>query len=985
MGEVFLAEDRDLERKVALKFLSDSLQHNASALARLRREAKSAAALDHPFICKVYEIAETEDGLAFIAMEYLEGETLADRIERDPLPLKEALRVGTESLEALKKAHGNKIVHRDLKPANIMLGRDGHVKIMDFGLAKALHSEANDSEAETREQLTGSGRIAGTPGYMSPEQLRGDPINERSDLFAFGVVLQELVTGVHPFKRDSGAETMAAILNEPPRGCEVLPAGMQPLVEKLLSKNSEDRPELELALSELQRFTESPELAELAGRRPHAAFGGPGNLPAPVSSFIGREDDLAQLARELGEHRLVTLTGVGGVGKTRLALQLALHQASDFTNGRWLVELAPVGEPSAVAPAVAAALGVEPQPGRTVEECLIEHLRGQRALLLLDNCEHLLRAAATLSEAILTSCPTVRLLATSREALGVSGERSWSVPSLEVHDEISSPAVELFVDRARAAHSSFDLGDDRAIVAEICRRLDGIPLAIELAAARMTSMTPVQVRDRLDARFRLLTGGRGSLERHQTLRHAVQWSYDLLSETERVVLHRAVVFAGGFGLPAAVAVCGDTDLDEFELLDVLDSLVHKSLIQVERVSDRDARYRMLWTIREFAEEQLALAGEVEATRDRHAEFYAEDADAHFEKYRSPEEKAALEWFDREIGNLQAAFDWAVSRGLIDAAIRMAASSRMLARMRLRTETHDWSAKMVDEARRLRHRKLPLLLTMACDSSWTRGRYDEARRFAEEAISLIDEPDLEPLVWAFLDLAYINDFEGDADEAIEIVRRGAEQPADRRDRYCLVFLLYFLSQADREAAKAMADDTLTAAKDTGMPSTIAVAMVGKSLAFNEVDPRSSFDICRHALQLVQDSGNRFCEELARQALLATERQLSPAAALRSYTEVVDRWQTSEDAMLLRTMGDLLVLLGRLGHVEAVATLKGVLNVSLDTAVPELADTVGAVRQELGEDAFDALHKKGEAMSIQAASDYAREQIARALDALERSNP
>ena len=308
MGEVFLAHDTDLERKVALKFLPEALQNDATALARLRREAKAAAALDHPYVCKVYEVGETDDGRAFIAMEYVQGETVARLVARDRLPLKQALRVLVEIAEALDKAHQGGIVHRDLKPANVMLGRDGHIKVMDFGLARGISTDVTDSEAQTL-----SGGIAGTPGYMSPEQLRGDAMDGRSYLFAFGVVLQELLTGTHPFRKDSVAATMAAILKESPTGCDALPAVLRPLVKQLLSKTPDDRPSHDQVRSELQRLVERPELLEARG--------------ASDRVFVGRESDLAELeslAQRLrsGKGSLALVGGEPGVGKTRLCEEI---------------------------------------------------------------------------------------------------------------------------------------------------------------------------------------------------------------------------------------------------------------------------------------------------------------------------------------------------------------------------------------------------------------------------------------------------------------------------------------------------------------------------------------------------------------------------------------------------------------------------------------------------------------------------------------
>jgi class 3 adenylate cyclase len=287
----------------------------------------------------------------------------------------------------------------------------------------------------------------------------------------------------------------------------------------------------------------------------------PGNLRRAATSFIGRDAELAEVQAALREHRLVTLTGVGGVGKTRLAQEVAAHLADEFPDGVWFFELAAVSDPAAVPDAVAAVLGITQQPGKTVTESVASALEGRSRLLVFDNCEHVRDAVADLVEAILAASATVRILATSREGLGVADEQLWLVPSLEVGAGIDSAAVELFVERARSVVLRFALSnaDDRAAVVDICRRLDGIPLAIELAASRMASMTVNEVRDRLDQRFRLLVGSRRGLSRHQTLRHAVAWSYDHLEDGEKTLLDRCSVFAGGFDLESACAVAGFSD------------------------------------------------------------------------------------------------------------------------------------------------------------------------------------------------------------------------------------------------------------------------------------------------------------------------------------------------------------------------------------------------------------------------------------------
>src|SRR5271168_4375149 len=341
----------------------------------------------------------------------------------------------------------------------------------------------------------------------------------------------------------------------------------------------------------------------------------PGNLRRAATSFIGRESEVAEVEAALRAHRLVTLTGVGGVGKTRLALEVAARLVDEFPDGVWFFDLAAVADPAAVPDAVAAVLGITQQPGRSVAESVAAALEGRVRLLVLDNCEHVLDAAADLIEAILAASATIKVVATSREGLGIADERLWPVPSLDVGAGVDSAAVALFVERAQNVSPRFTAGEagEAAAVVEICRRLDGITLAIELAASRMAAMTASEVRDRLDQRLRLLVGSRRALERHHTLRHAVAWSYDLVDDTERALLDRCSVFAGGFDLQSACAVMGSDD--DFATLDLLDALVRKSLLVADRSAER-TRFSMLETIRQFADEQLMTSGAAEHVGSR---------------------------------------------------------------------------------------------------------------------------------------------------------------------------------------------------------------------------------------------------------------------------------------------------------------------------------------------------------------------------------
>ena len=411
--------------------------------------------------------------------------------------------------------------------------------------------------------------------------------------------------------------------------------------------------------------------------------------------------------------------------------------ADEFPDGVWLFELAAVDDPAAVPDAVATVLGVTQQPGKSLTESVAAALEGRVRLLVFDNCEHVLDAAADLIEAILAQSATVKVLATSREGLGVADEQLWPVPSLDVGAGIDSAAVALFVERARsvAPRFSVDAADEAIAVVEICRRLDGIPLAIELAASRMASMTAAEVRDRLDHRFRLLVGPRRGLERHQTLRHAVAWSYDLLDDAEKALLDRCSVFAGGFDLDSACAVAGsDDDVDNYAVLDLLDALVRKSLMVADRSSGR-TRFSMLETIRQFADEQLAARGAADQVRTAHAHYFAgREADV-LARWDSPRQPEAYNWFAVELANLRTAFRWAADHDDLDAAAAIATYAAFIGLWVENYEPIAWAEELIEPALAVDHPRLAFLYVTA-SQCWNPGRIEEAIRYSDDGQTVI---------------------------------------------------------------------------------------------------------------------------------------------------------------------------------------------------------------------------------------------------------
>jgi predicted ATPase/class 3 adenylate cyclase/DNA-binding CsgD family transcriptional regulator len=391
------------------------------------------------------------------------------------------------------------------------------------------------------------------------------------------------------------------------------------------------------------------------------------NLPTQLTNFIGRVGQLAEVRTVLATNRLVTLTGAGGVGKTRFAIEVAGSLAGEFEAGVWFVDLAPIADPDIVAIAAARALGLSDQAGRSTMETLLGFVGDRRLLLVLDNCEHLLDATATLIKTLLGACGGLGILVTSREPIGVAGEMTWRVPSLSLADE----AIELFVDRARLARPDFTISD-AATVGEICRRLDGMPLAIELAAARVRALSVDEIRDSLQDRFRLLIGSaRTAVRRQQTLRASVDWSFALLTEPERALLRRLAVFVGGFDIAAARAVAGESDVERYQLLDQLTLLVDKSLVIAENVRSA-TRYRLLETVRQYALEKLGESGEGDDVRARHCDYYMALAGLLDNPGDASDEKV-IERVEAEIDNLRAAFGWSLDRSEPETALRLASA------------------------------------------------------------------------------------------------------------------------------------------------------------------------------------------------------------------------------------------------------------------------------------------------------------------------
>ena len=669
MGAVYGARDTRLGRIVALKVLPEAVSKDPEHLGRLKREARALAAASHPNIATIYGIEDEDPSTCFLVLERVEGESLADRIRRGPIPLDESLRICGSIALALKAAHDQGIVHRDLKPGNVMISSSGMVKVLDFGIARLIQdpSASDASNERTRTALTEVGRVIGTPGYMSPEQIRAVEQDVRTDVFAFGCVLYEALAGTPAFQGATSAETMGAVLYKEPDWLalpsETVPA--RQLLRRCLEKDPDRRPR---DMGAVGAEVEALRRGEAAGAAAPVDEEGPKrhNLPAQLTSFVGRNREITECAQQLEQSRLVTLTGMGGSGKSRLMLRVAESVRNRYPDGIWLVDLAAFSDPARATATLAGALGLREVPGESLARTIAAHLRERRALLLFDNCEHMLAPIAEQIAALLRACPAVTVLATSREALRTAGEQSYPVLPLGLPDArivdattaAASEAVRLFVERAQQVRPNFALdAQSTPIVVEICRRLDGIPLALELAAARMKLLSPTEIRSRLEDRFRLLRGGSpAALSRHQTLRATIQWSYDHLTADEQELLRGLSVFAGGWNLEAASAV-GGVGRDEFAVLDLLSALAEKSLVIVDRLRAAESRYHFLETVRQYALERLTEAGEETVWRSRHLDHMLAFVERTEPELVGPDQEVWFKRLEAEHENILSALRW----------------------------------------------------------------------------------------------------------------------------------------------------------------------------------------------------------------------------------------------------------------------------------------------------------------------------------------
>lgn len=718
----------------------------------------------------------------------------------------------------------------------------------------------------------------------------------------------------------------------------------------------------------------------------------PTNLPLQMNRFIGRERELAAVRELLLTSRLLTLAGVGGSGKTRLALQVATDLLDDFEHGVWWVELAALSDPLLVPQAVAAALGIPERADRTLAEALANVLRPRQLLLVLDNCEHLLAACAELIAALLRACPQLRVLATSREALTISGETVWLVLPLRVPDTYQLPpvegllayeAVELFIERARSVRPAFALTpENAAAVVQVCRRLDGIPLAIELAAARIRVLSVEQIVARLDDAYRLLTGGsRSALPRQQTLRAAMDWSYDLLSAHEQACFRRLAVFAGSFSLEAAEAVCAGASGEAYDVLEVLSSLIDKSLVLVEQRS-AEARYRLLEPIRQYGQDRLQERAEAAQVRRAHRDWYAGLAERAEAEMAGAQQKRAFDRLEAEHENLRAAIGWSLEQHEAEAAAQIGVAIRLFWLLRgYMSEGRSWLGRALAgfSARNAVRAKA---LNAAAILASLQDDYTPARALAEESLELSRAlAERQQTGYALYILGRLARIAGSYAAAVTFLEESLAlfRELHQRDSIALVLSdlgLTVLYLGEYERAAALCEQSLTLARELGDPRSIAswLANLGTVLLARGDDTRAQ-ELCEESLTIRRALGYKGgCAHTLTILGHIAMAQGAPERAAACYAESLSlRRETGEQEGIAAALEGLAAVSATQGQPVAAARLYGfaeALRTPLGAPLPPIDQpsyqrSVAALRAQLGEPTFRSAWAAGRALTLEEA--------------------
>ena len=998
MGVVYVARQVSLKRRVVLKLIVPELADNESFRKRFERESRAALEIEHPNIVPVFETGAIA-GLLFIAMRYIDGSDLRHVIASDaPLDPRRVLGLVEQIASALDAAHHVGLVHRDVKPGNVLVERLSrereHCYVTDFGLVK--RSELSEA--------TSTGKWMGTPAYVAPEQLTGAEVDARADVYSLGVLLFDALAGHPPFQSEHSAGVLLAHLHSPPPRItdvrEELPCGLDSVLARAMAKDPAQRyssaGELAGALAEAidghSAGEQRTRTAPIRSPAPPAATAPVpseihSNLPLPVSSFIGRARETAEVREALDSSRLVSIVGAGGVGKTRLALEVGRELSEDDFDGIWLIDLGTVDASADAAPMLARTIGVSEAAGPSATEALIEAIAARHLLLLLDNCEHLVETVARLAARMLAACPRLSVLATSREPLSLSGEIVYRLQPLrlpaadDLNSLAESEAANLFIERANKQGSRLTLTETSApAIASICRALDGIPLALELGAARLRSLSLAELDTRIRARFRVLSGNtRDAPPRQQTLRALIDWSWQLLTAAERGLLARLSMFVGSFDLEAAAALAQDPADDG--IAEHVAALVDKSLIQVDR-GEGATRYRMLESIRDYAAEKLDEAGGSESAQLAHRDYYRAFAEAAGPRLNGADASSWLERVEADYANMRAALTSRLGNGDPAPGLRIAvALQRFWANRGLAREGTELISELLSRPRGstsslLRAQALNALAYLAVGYV---GDYHVARPAIEEALAIGRPTGEEEIVCeALRHLAGMCSLMGEPQRGLNAANEALEHARQLGKNILLARIMDAKGLAlevldDLDGATGAYLDALRLFEGEGDLGAVAntEGHLG-NLAIVRRDTAAAREILTHSLEMADCVGDRATAAMAVLNLALVEYLDGDCSRARGkfVAALAGARERGDHINVCYSLFGLALIEGELGHHARAACLHGYADARLESIGQAIQPLEAELRERslerlraaLGPDALRGGYERGRASSL-----------------------
>lgn len=954
MGPVYRGTDNNSNRTVAIKGLKPEIvDDHPTLLERFIREGEALRELDHPNIVQLLDVVQEGDE-NFLIMEYVEGGSLSELLREQPqLEIEKVLEISLDLADALTRTHRLGIIHRDLKPQNVLISSDGTPRLSDFGVAHFTH----------RTTVSEPGGFAGTMAYIPPESFLGMAADERADIWSFGVMLFQMLAGQLPFESVSTAALINSILTKPTPNLKEVRSDIGDdfcdLIYLMLAKERQQRiSSARLVGVALEALQKGSKLNLVVPRQVLVGQAVLTNLPKMPTSFIGRKQELDEVSELLNspDCRLLTLTGPGGVGKTRLSLQVATESLAQYKDGVFFVDLAPINSPDLLPSRVAQALDILVRPGRSATDQLIDFLEERKSLLIFDNFEQIVAAANWVSE-LLSRLPSLTILITSRRILNIYGEYEFVVPGLSLPPPSPPDSVEavsaiesvrLFAHRAKAADSRFTLNEENIwTIVQICRKLDGLPLAIELAAARIRLYSPEFLLSQLNDALTFLTGGpRDISERHQTLKAAIDWSFQLLDPDLKNLFVRSAVFHGGQSVGASEDICS-FGLKTGALAGLV-ALYDQSLLRRNEDPVGNPRFEMLETIHQYVQEKLEESGESDEWKKRHAEFFTRFAERGEMELRGPNQDKWSAALRIDYDNMRAALAWSLQGNKPELGLRLAAA---LAEFWFYegpiSDGEKWIGRSLDWIDEVHPTVAARVLNGAGMLAFARGAHPKGSIWNKEALSIARKAgDRTNQAWSLFwlsaqstsDAQEFSDGLAFIEEALAIFRE-IDDKAGLAWSYNQIGEMTRLL-GDFERAKVGYWHSVKVCREIGNRRREAIALTNLSyVAQHQGDFQTAENYALDGLALLHDLGLEY------HAAITLAMLSGPLSALGK----------SQEASIL---------------LGATQSFYERLSISLQPADQvEVEGYISAIKEELGDEAYELSIEKGRKMSLEAAISYA----------------